>query len=308
MYRGTYLSLVVTMLFWGGTFIAGRSLAGSVPPATAAFFRFAIATVALAVLARLFDGRISLPPRKVWLSLFFLGLTGVFSYNVLFFTGLQHIGAGRASLIIALNPLAITLFATLFLKESLSLKQISGVLVSLTGAIFVISNGHPAVLLEGAFGKGELAILGCVASWASYSLIGRSVLKTLSPLASVFYSSLIGSLLLLVPALFEGSIHSALSYPLKDWISLSFLGLFGTAIGFSLYYRAIRLIGATRSGVFINLVPFFSILLSWLILGETIKTSVLSGGILLLAGVTLTNSTPKITKSIVHGELFRKTR
>jgi drug/metabolite transporter (DMT)-like permease len=297
---GTYLSLVVTMLFWGGTFIAGRSLAGSVPPATAAFFRFAIATLALAVLARLFDGRISLPPRKVWFSLLLLGLTGVFSYNVLFFTGLHHIGAGRASLIIALNPLAITLFATLLFKESLSIKQISGIFVSLAGAVFVISNGHPTTLLEGAFGRGELAILGCVASWSTYSLIGRSVLKELSPLASVFYSSLIGSILLLVPALFEDSLLKAFSYPLKDWFSLSFLGLFGTAIGFSLYYRAIRTIGASRSGVFINLVPFFSIILSWLILDETIKLSVLSGGILLLIGVSLTNSPKKTTVPVAN--------
>jgi drug/metabolite transporter (DMT)-like permease len=295
------------MLFWGGTFIAGRSLAGSVPPATAAFFRFAIATLALAVLARLFDGRISIPPRKVWLSLLLLGLTGVFSYNVFFFTGLQHIEAGRASLIIALNPLAITLCATLFLKESLSLKQFSGVLVSLTGAIFVISNGHPMTLLEGDFGKGELAILGCVASWATYSLIGRTVLKTLSPLASVFYSSLIGTLLLIFPAFFEGSMQTALSFPLRDWLSLSFLGLFGTAIGFSLYYQAIRSIGATRSGVFINLVPFFSILLSWLILDETIKPTVLAGGILLLIGVTLTNSAPKTTKKTADKVIFGKT-
>jgi drug/metabolite transporter (DMT)-like permease len=285
----TYLSLVVTMLFWGGTFIAGRALAGTVPPANAAFLRFAIATVALAILTRLIDGKIPPPPRKQWLPLVFLGMTGVFSYNILFFTGLQHIEAGRASLIIALNPLAITLAAVLFLGDRLTCKQCCGIALSLIGAVFVISNGHPGVIFSGDFGVGEAAILGCVASWAAYSLIGRTVLVSLSPLAAVFYSSLAGTLLLFPFAWKNGSISSVLSYSTGDWMSLAFLGLFGTAVGFSLYYRAIRKIGAPRSSVFINLVPFFSILLSWLILGESIKPSVLTGGLLLLAGVYLTN-------------------
>lgn len=301
MQIGTYFSLVLTMLFWGGTFIAGRSLAGSVPPATAAFFRFAIATVVLLVLCRSIDGRLTFPRPGLWIPLFVLGLTGVFSYNICFFSGLQYIEAGRASLIIALNPLAITLCATLLMKESLTLRQLSGVLVSLTGAIFVISNGHPGAILSGGFGKGELIILGCVASWTTYSLVGRSVLKTLSPLSAVFYSSAIGCLLLLVPAISEGSFSPFTLPSLVDCASLAFLGLCGTAIGFSLYYQAIRKIGTTRSGVFINLVPFFSILLSWVILEEAIKPTVLSGGVLLLAGVTLTNLQPPKRVAVPSG-------
>jgi drug/metabolite transporter (DMT)-like permease len=301
MYFGTYLSLVLTTLFWGGTFIAGRALASTVPPATAAFFRFAIASVALLFLCRLIDGRLTLPPPRLWFSLFLLGLTGVFSYNICFFNGLHYIEAGRASLIIALNPLAITLFASLLLKEPLSVRQFIGIIVSLVGALFVISNGHPFAIFSGGFGKGELAILGCVASWATYSLIGRTVLTTMTPLSAVFYSSMIGCLLLVPPALNEGSLLAATTYSLKTTANLAFLGLCGTAIGFSLYYQAIRKIGATRSGVFINLVPFFAIILSWLILGEAVKPVVLSGGLLVLTGVTLTNMpSRKTTATLPH--------
>lgn len=285
----TYVSLVFTMLLWGGTFIAGRSLAGSVSPAAAAFFRFAIATVVLAVLVRLIDGRIIIPPRKIWIRLLLLGATGIFSYNVCFFTGLQFLEAGRASLIIALNPLAIVLGATLFLGESLNAKQLCGVVISLIGAFFVITNGHPSVLLQGGFGPGELAILGCVVSWAAYSIIGRTVLTVLTPLSAVFYSSFCGTLLLVPYAFMDGSILKAFSYPFIDWLSLCFLGMFGTAVGFSLYYRAIQSIGASRASVFINLVPFFAIILSWALLGESIGIAALSGGLLLLTGVTLTN-------------------
>ncbi len=293
MHLFTYLSLIFATLFWGGTFIAGRILAGSVPPASAGFYRFAIATLTLAVLARLIDGKFLIPRRKQWLPLLLLGLTGVFCYNMLFFTGLKYISAGRASLIVALNPLVITVSAVIFFHENLSWKQYGGVLISLSGALIVISNGQPATVFTGGFGKGELAILGCVASWAAYSLIGRSVLTSLSPLTAVFYSSLIGTILLLGPALHQGAARELLSYRGIDWASLAFLGILGTAAGFSLYYQAIRKIGASRSSVFINLVPLFSVCLSWLILDETVKPIVLFGGLVLLTGVTLTNFSGK---------------
>lgn len=285
----TYLSLVLTTLFWGGTFIAGRALAGTVPPASSAFIRFAIATVALGFLARVHDGTISIPPRDKWIPLVLLGLTGVFSYNVCFFTGLQYITAGRASLIIALNPLAISIVAFMFMREALNYKQFIGILLSLTGALFVISNGHPQEIFHSSFGRGELALLGCVLSWVCYSIIGGSVLKTLSPLASVFYSSLIGTMLLLPLALNNGLIDTLGKIEMHHWFSLSYLGICGTALGFSLYYRAIKRIGATRSGVFINLVPLFAIILSWAILGESIKAIVITGGIILMTGVSITN-------------------
>ena len=289
----TYLSLIFAALFWGGTFIAGRILAGSVPPASAGFYRFAIATVALAVLVRLIDGTFLIPRRKQWLPLLMLGLTGVFCYNMLFFTGLKYISAGRASLIVALNPLVITVSAVILFQENLSWKQYGGVLISLAGALVVISNGQPATVFSGGFGTGELAILGCVASWAAYSLIGRTVLTSLSPLTAVFYSSLIGTILLLGPALHQGAARELFSYRGIDWASLAFLGIFGTAAGFSLYYQAIKKIGASRSSVFINLVPLFSVCLSWLILDETVKPVVLFGGLVLLGGVTLTNFSGK---------------
>lgn len=293
----TYVSLILTMLFWGGTFIAGRSLAGSVSPVSSAFLRFAIATVVLGLIVRLVEGRIVVPPPKQWFSLLILGLSGVFAYNILFFTGLQFIEAGRASLIIALNPLVISLLAVVFLGERLALRQVGGVLLSLAGAVLVISNGAPARLLSGSFGWGELAILGCVISWVTYSLVGRSVLKALSPLTSVFYSSLIGSLLLAWPALAGGLIAKLPSIAGKDWLSLAFLGVCGTAIGFSLYYQAIRKIGASRAGVFINLVPLFAIFLSWLLLDETIDGEVIGGGLVLMVGVSLTNFKPQAARS-----------
>ena len=286
----TYCSLLLTMLLWGGTFIAGRLLAAeAMAPAGAAFLRFAIASLAMLVAVRLLEGPLRLPPPRLWLPLFLLGLTGVFAYNVFFFNGLQYISAGRASLIVAGTPLVITIFAAIFLGERLTLIKASGVLLSLTGAVIVIGNGNPAALFHGEFGRGEQALLGCVLSWSAYSLIGRQVLRTLAPLTAVCYSALIGTLLLAIPAMGTGILARLDAISPLSWLSLTYLGLGGTALAFSLYYIAIKKIGAARAGIFINLVPVFALILAWLLLHETIKAAVLAGGVLVLAGVSLAN-------------------
>lgn len=286
-----YFSLVITMLLWGGTFIAGRLLAGNVEPASAAFLRFLIASIALVAVQGISEKQFPLVSKKLWLPLTLLGMTGVFAYNVFFFTGLYHISAGRASLIIASTPLVITIFAALFLREPLTLFKTSGVIISLIGAITVITNGHIGSLFTGGFGPGEQALAGCVVSWSAYSLIGRSVLNTVSPLTAVCYSSIIGTFFLSFPAAREGLFSRLSTITAVDWASLAYLGICGTALGFSLYYQGIKRIGATRAGIFINLVPVFALLLSWLILDEAIKPVVLAGGILVLGGVSLTNYT-----------------
>ena len=289
MHLLTYLSLTLTMFLWGGTFISGRMLAASVASPSAAFFRFAIASITLLLITRLTGGNLQRPGRSHWLPLILLGATGIFSYNICFFIGLKHITAGRAALFVACTPLVITLLSLLCHRERLPLFGFAGILLSLTGAVFVISNGHPEALLQGSFGIGELALLGCVLSWAAYTLIGRSILTTLSPLSSVCYSSMIGALMLLVPALQAGLLSTLPQLSRIDWLNLSYLGVGGTALGFSLYYQGIKKIGATRAGVFINLVPLFALLLSWLMLNESVKFSVLIGGLLVLLGVSLTN-------------------
>ncbi len=298
---GTYILLVVTMFLWGGTFSAGRLLSEVMAPAPAAFLRFAIASATLFLVLVFSRETIHRPDKKELFGLTLLGLTGIFSYNVLFFYGLAHISAGRASLIISFNPLAITILALIFFNEKLTPLKLGGILLSITGAAFVITNGHPATIFSGGFGRGELALLGCVVSWALYTVIGKKLLATMSPLNSVFYSSAIGTLLLLVPALFSGLTNQFRTLSVINWIELAYLGIFGTAIGFSLYYRGVRTIGATRAGVFINLVPVFACLIAWLVLNETIKLSVLSGGALIVIGVSLANYQARVKPLKVTG-------
>jgi len=220
----------------------------------------------------------------------FAGLIGVFAYNALFFNALRLIHAGRAAVIIALNPVFIGLLAAYLFKDKLSPIKLIGILLSVTGAVIVISRGEFSQILGGGIGWGEILTLGCMASWVAYSLIGKAILKGMSPLVSVSYSSAIGTVALFVPACAEGMIGQVTGYSLLDWLGIGYLGIFGTVLGFVWYYEGIKKIGPTRAGQFINFVPVSAIILAFFILGEPITWSLLVGGFFVLSGVYLTNT------------------
>lgn len=283
----TYLKLFLMAVFWGGTFIAGRRLAMEVGPFSGAFLRFLIASICLVAFTFHFERRLPLPGKRQLIPLFLMGMTGVFLYNVFFLKGLRLIEAGRASIIIANNPIFIAIMSALIFRDRLNPLKVAGILISVTGAVIVITRGQLSAGLGGGFGWGELFIFGCVASWVTYSLLGKSVMSELSPLVAVTYSSVVGAVCLLPPAVMEGIFDSG-SYSVAAWVSVFYLGFFGTVLGFVWYYEGIKRIGPVRAGLFINFVPVSAVFLAFLILGEPLTVSLIIGAVLVSSGVYLT--------------------
>jgi len=289
-----YAKLILTTLFWGGTFVAGKVAVQNVGPFSIGFLRFAIASTLLLALTRKIEGRLPVLKKSQIVPIILLGLIGIFAYNFMFYKGLKIIEASRAALIIATCPIFITIFSALFLKEKITPLKALGIAISVCGATVAISKGDISQIIDGGLGRGEFYIFFCVLSWASYSLIGKSVMKDLSPLASVSYSALVGTIALAVPACFEGLIRNIPHQSAVDWLCISYLGIFGTVIGFVWYYEGVESLGPTKAGLFINFVPIFGIICARLILHEQITFSLAVGAALVISGVYLTNRAPKV--------------
>jgi drug/metabolite transporter (DMT)-like permease len=284
-----YVKLVISMIIWGGTWVSGRVVAAEIHPVSAAFLRFAVASAFLLVMAMRVERRW---PRLAlrdagWAAV--LGATGVFAYNILFFTGLKTVQAGRASLIIAATPAVVALLSRVLLREPLAWSRAVGIPVSLAGVAVLLSRGDVSSLLSGGVSPGDLAIFGCVAAWSAYTLAGKQAMARMSPVSAVTWSCLLGDAMLLPPALADGVLAQAAGASLLIWANLLFLGVMATGLAFIWYYQGIRAIGAARAGIFINLVPVAAVAMGLAILGEEVGLSMLLGGAMVLAGVFLTN-------------------
>lgn len=296
----THIKLLLTAIFWGGTFIAGRIVSKDMEPFSAAFFRFLIANVFMVLLLLKKEPHL---PRIGFFQILLticLGATGIFLYNVFFFEGLKTIEASRASLIIALNPVLISAGAAVFYRDKWGAAQVVGMILSLAGAATVITRGEFSSVWQGGVGQGEFFMLGCVLSWVSFSLLGKKSLTALSPLASICYASIAGNVLLLIPAISEGLWASIPAVKAVDWMALFYLGFFGTVLGFVWYYDGIGKIGPARAGLYINLVPVTAVIMGWMFLGERIGAAVAIGALLVVSGICLTQQSGHIAGLLVR--------
>lgn len=285
-----YVMLVIAMTFWGGSWPSAKIIVGIAPPMTIGFFRFLTASILFLILLFATESE----PRRIFRRsnfriLFLVGLTGIFGYGVLFLTGMRFTTATQGAIIAGFNPATVSLVAHIYHKERLPKKwQYIGFALAFLGVVFVV--GVQALLefnLE--YLVGNLFILVAMFTWGLYSSIGKEAMKTLSPLEVTTGGSLIGAFLFGMGAVTEEIwALPALVNPVF-WINAIYLGLCVTFIGFLFYFISIKELGATKAGGFINLVPVFGTIFSYLILNDIIYWTFGVGLLLVVTGIIIIN-------------------
>lgn len=285
-----YAALVTAAIVWGGSVVAQKVALGPFSAVEVSVFR---GFGALCILIPLWWWQ----DRKVtkWVGgdigiLTALGL-GVLGNHLLILFGLEYIGAGAAGVIIGASPAITALLSSLILKDVPFSKVWLGCLISFVGVALVSgipSSNQPG---ENPLLGGTLVILALV-SWALYTIGSRRVMDHLSPL-TVNWTTLLISLLFQVPLLFWTD-HKVLtagmgSIPFSGWVALMYVIVFATALGQQAWLFGVSRIGPSRAGVFTNLIPVSSVLLSILILGEALTVTKMIGIIMVLSGVWLVN-------------------
>jgi drug/metabolite transporter (DMT)-like permease len=298
---------VLTTFFWGGTFVAARYAVGEAPPFFAASCRFIVASVVLVSLTAWYAHRdkvgFPMPQNLRQLAgLFCLGLTGVFLYNAIFFTGLKLTTATNGALIVSINPIITAVLSALWLREKVSLTQAGGLLLSLLGVAIVIAKGSLGVIANLSFNRGDLIMLGAPLCWAIYSMLGKKLLSSFTPLAATAYASVFGALLLTPAAFLE---HASLGgatpgFSWLGWLAILQLALLGTVVGFVWWYQGVQQIGTARAAAFVNLVPLFGALQAALFLGERLIAAQLCGGLLVVLGVYWGSRKPRASTATVE--------
>ncbi len=264
-----YAMLVIAMAVWGGSWVSAKIIVSLAPPMTIGFFRFFIASILFLILLLITEPESRRFFRKENLKIILLvGLTGIFSYGVLFLTGMRFTTAAQGAIIAGFNPVTVSIVAHLVHKERLSRKwQYAGFALAFAGIIFVV--GVQSILdFHIEYLIGNLTILLAMITWGIYSSVGKEAMKTMTPLEVTTGGSLIGSILFGIGALNEEIwTLPALVDPIF-WMNVIYLGVFVTVIGFLFYFIGIKKLGATRAGGFISLVPVFGTFFSALFMPE----------------------------------------
>lgn len=281
--------MVLTSIFWSGAFITGKIAVGEFPPFALTFFRFFFALPFIFAILYLREPGNLIPRGRQWLPLIFLGFIGTFCYHSLFFTSLKYTTATNSSIIGAMNPMVTTLLAAMFFSERLTPWRIFGIFLSFIGVFLFITNGDLQLVSQFRFNKGDVVMLIAVCCFAIYSLLSRRYMKqySLSPLMVTAYTFLICVVISIPFFLWENPSTYLFSATASGWLSILYMSVFASVLGYLIQMVAIQRIGAPRTAIYINLVPIFTIIQSVTILGESITLFKLIGAAIVITGVYL---------------------
>jgi drug/metabolite transporter (DMT)-like permease len=281
-----YLLLAVGPLFWAGNHIVGRAIAGHVPPGGLAVLRWTLAGLVLLPFAfRHLRRDWAALNEKPW-TVVMLAMAGGGIFGTLQFIGLQYTTALNVAVFNSTVPAFIVLAGGLIFRDPVRFVQVIGILISLSGALVIVSKGDPAALTSLEFNYGDLLIVANMALFAVYSACMR--LKPELHWMTFMIALAVVSAIANVPfAVLE---HMS-GEPLEPtWMTVGavvYVGIFASTIAYACWSRGIELIGAARAGVFLHLVPLYGALLSSLLLGEAIRLDQIAGLGLILSGVAL---------------------
>ena len=274
------------MLFYGASFVATSAALQSVGPITLLAARLVVSSAFLVVLDWLLPSQ---PEEAAWPRLADLGpiLLITLFQPVLYFlsenTGMRTVSPAIASIIIATIPVFTPIAARLLFRESFPLLGYLGVSVGVVGVGTIILDPGTT----GQFSPVGIALIfGAVFAAVGYTLSLRQLSPRYRALTVAKLQSLIALPLILVLAIaFEGVPASAPSPGTA--LNVLFLGIFPSSLAFVFLNRGIRDLGVSRANVFINLVPVFTALLAWILLGETFTPRKMIGMLVVLAGVSV---------------------
>ncbi len=284
-----YLLLVLAPVFWGGNISAGKLAVGNVDPYLLTLGRWSGALLILLPLALphvIADWKFIRPKLPLLAMFGFFGFTG---FNVLLYNSSLYTSAINGSIEQASIPVFVLIGNLILFGTRPKPLQVLGLILTITGVIWVATRGVPATLLSLRLNIGDaMVILACLL-YAAYSLALRYKPKThwLSFLAVTAFFALIAAFM--AQAFIGGGLEE-LSELLPQttplgWLLIIYVMIFPSILAQLFYARGVEMIGPNRASIFINLLPVFGTVISVLIVGETFQFFHLVAAILVVLGI-----------------------
>lgn len=220
-------------------------------------------------------------------------LGAVFAVEFLFiFIALDLTTVSRASVLFYTMPFWLSL-ATHFLipEERLTPRKVAGLALAVAGIVLAFADRGDAAHRPSLLG--DVLALGASFCWAGIALIVRlTPMGRAAPESQLLWQLIVSAPLLLAASLLFGPFLREL-VPIH-LAGLAFQILAVASFGFLAWFWLLSIYPASGVASFSFLSPVFSVLLGWLVLGETVSLQVWAALVLVALGIMLINRPPKV--------------
>jgi drug/metabolite transporter (DMT)-like permease len=286
-----YLFLIIATALWGGNIVAAKIASIiTLEPIKLSFYRNIVVIVILLpfIINKI---KIIFEIFKInWKIICILSIFGVSIFNSFMNIALTSSSVISSSLMPSFAPSLIIIFSLIIFNSKISYLQCIGVFVSFIGFLNIIIRGNILNLGSLDFVIGDIWMLGCVACWAFYSVMLKKMPKEIDNISFLFLIFFIGNIFVLPFYIFESSVNNSFFLNEKySFLLVLYVGIGPALISFLLWIKSIKIIGASKSGLFLNLIPIFSSLISIIFLNEIIKLFHIVGALLIFLGIYIVN-------------------
>ncbi|HSH47080.1 MAG TPA: DMT family transporter [Halomonas sp.] len=282
-----HLLLLVVVAIFSGNILVGKALV-DLPPFTISLGRVFIALLVMLPLGWT-QARRSWPVFvRHWRPLLGLALSGVTFFNALIYASLKFTSPTNVAILESLIPVVTLLLSALLLGERFLPRQWAGVVASFVGAVVVVTAGQGSVKMPGGMNPGDLIMLLAVLVWVGYSLLVKEHMARFPRYGALLVMLVIANLALIPIALLEGAWRVVPALSGAQLAGLAYLGIFPSVIALLLYNSALAELGPTRTAIYLNLLPVYTLVGAWWLLGDPILLAEVIGSGVVIGGVWLT--------------------
>jgi len=281
-----YWKPLIAVIVWGFSFIVTKYALEEVKPVTIVFLRQILGIAFLGAIAVKQKKSFAIDRKNGFWVLLLGGLTSLHLWIQI--TGLQYTSASNTGWIIGITPVFMILLSFFFFKEKMGTQQIAGIMVSFFGLLMLVGKGDFSKI-DLIQNKGDILVITSSFTWAVYSMISKRATLNYSPLMVTFYLFLIMAVVMLPFNLGTKEIDSILSLSIKGWLSIAFLGILCSGVGYYLWAQTLNEMSASKAGAFLYVEPFVTFFSAALLLNEKFSAITLLSGIIIIIGVILVN-------------------
>jgi drug/metabolite transporter (DMT)-like permease len=287
----TDLLLACMALIWGVNYAVVKYGTGALAPLAFNSVRIVLAAAILLAVVALRGG--ARPRGRDRLVLLALGALGNGLYQIFFVEGIARTRAGDAALIIAAAPAFMAIIGWLRGTERTGPRAAVGIALSLVGIALVVfgeagsGGGDAAASLAG-----DALLLAASLCWSLYSVLLKPYTERVDGIALSAVTMVGGAIPMVLVSLPTLAAVEWRTLGPGAWSAIAYSGVLALVIAYLFWYRGVRVLGPTRSGMYANLQPIVALGVAWAALGEAPHLAQLAGAACIMAGLVLTRLTP----------------
>jgi len=281
-----YGLIFLMVFFWSANYIIGKVALREFPPLLLSGMRVTIAGL---IMLPIYWNRPDRGVRQTLESgrLAVLGLLGVTLNQLFFVVGLGRTTVAHASFIVSVGPVLVLLIAAATGQERLTARKLTGMLMAMAG-IAALKLFQDTSTTAPPTWFGDTFVFLSTLSFALFTVFGKPFTRHYSS-ATVNTFAYVGGAIALAPmTIWQAAIFPLSRITVTGWICVFYMALFPSIAAYLIYYYALTHIPASRVASFSYLQPVFATSMAVLLLAERLTAPGIAAGMIILAGVYIT--------------------